>query len=644
MKRLLLAAALLLLGALGSSAQISHCPTINAYPFTANCPISTEQLNEAIANAGNSVSAINFGADPTGVADSSSAINAAADTVVNGEAANVRLPAGSYRVLSQLNIKNGQCLIGDGVGNTNLLINTDFDPDAPGVVFFSGREQLGPCIRDINFSFTQPLTQSSRAAFKTLTQGCTATSGCKYPPAINLGDSNRFKISNIRVSNGWDGIIHDAVTFTSGSGGFVIENIEMGTLNIGMNLDDIRDGGFVDNFHLFNYGFGAATPLYSVYEDGDTICARFGRFDGTQVNNIRCFIGKMEMTADFTFGQFSNLKLDSAQATLSVAGSVAGLGLQISGLAKSVANTDCAINFTDQASTVDISGFVVTNAAAAPTSSSLICVNATGAKISMVSGSARLVKTDARLATVTSGSLYMRGAAINFVGGPWTTPVISVGSSGRLVFQDNNFLVASTADVGAVTFASDSNLNMVSGNNWNGWKVGLLFAGASCFGNGTGDCDWSTALNPTGYYDLGGAPFHMAVTPTFATPGDVALTNVALTGAYWELLGDFVDFSFRSEFDITHTTAAGSFMVTTNMPLPITATNRACSLFGLQKFTITAGEIMTLCVTDIVGTAAVVELISTISGAGAMVTYTTANLPTGRTDVVVGASGRFRTR
>jgi hypothetical protein len=68
-----------------------------------------------------SVSVLDYGADPTGVLDSTSAIQAALDS----GAKTVVIPSGTYKVISTLNINTDRLhLVGDGLGSTLI----DFEP------------------------------------------------------------------------------------------------------------------------------------------------------------------------------------------------------------------------------------------------------------------------------------------------------------------------------------------------------------------------------------------------------------------------------------------------------------------------------------------------------------------------------------
>ena len=91
--------------------------------------VSYSMISGACANI------LDFGADPTGVADSTAAIQAAIDSVVSGGGTDgglVYFPAGTYKVTSTITISsNGVHLIGDGMNAT--MIN--FMPSATDICF-----------------------------------------------------------------------------------------------------------------------------------------------------------------------------------------------------------------------------------------------------------------------------------------------------------------------------------------------------------------------------------------------------------------------------------------------------------------------------------------------------------------------------
>jgi len=112
------------------------------------------------------IEAISYGADPTGIVDSTSAINQALSTLINGIYPTVHLPSGNYKISNALALQGGQCLYGDGDHSTFLQIGAGFSPSALGVTVLSGQETNSPCIHDFGFAFAVPpgLTTTTSAA------------------------------------------------------------------------------------------------------------------------------------------------------------------------------------------------------------------------------------------------------------------------------------------------------------------------------------------------------------------------------------------------------------------------------------------------------------------------------------------------
>ena len=78
----------------------------------------TGAINRAInLKLAETISVTDFGADPTGVTDSTTAIQAAINSVTTGR---IYLPAGTYKTTTTISLKNGVSIYGDGSGITTI--------------------------------------------------------------------------------------------------------------------------------------------------------------------------------------------------------------------------------------------------------------------------------------------------------------------------------------------------------------------------------------------------------------------------------------------------------------------------------------------------------------------------------------------
>jgi hypothetical protein len=442
---------------------ITYCPSwaqvqVNNPAASVTAPTDTTRKpgTRILANP------LDFGADPTGVADSSGAINSAAEVTANGVRVNAYLPAGTYHVVRQLNIDAGQCLYGDGRGNTTLTVGGDFDPGATTVISLSGREQQGPCVKDLDIKFAQSSGQSSRANFKMLAQGCTTGadgSGCKYPPAIRVATADRFRLANLRIEAAWDGIVNAP---GNNLGGFWLDNLEIGALNVGLAIDSGKDFCHIRGFHFWPFGIGE-NLFKGVYSDGNTYAAQIGECDGLSVVDFTTFSGRVVLTSNFSWGIFTNLMLDGDNATLEVmANKWAQLqGVYTTGTATG-ANRHCQIDIGAGNMRTVITNLFSLDSGAGRTGSALCVAGGT------VSLSGVPVGAGTTAIRQTGGSLSARSVTLQLGGGAWTVPIVS-STGGTLIFQNNDFS-PSPGDVGAVSIATDSAGNAVNGNQFNGWK------------------------------------------------------------------------------------------------------------------------------------------------------------------------------
>jgi len=259
------------------------------------------------------------GADPTGAADSTAAFTAAIATGLD-----VEVPPGAYRLTNMITLQNGQHMTGRGRTVSVLNVSPDFNMSALGVVRLAATE-TGASIRDLGISFHQPNAKLRSAMVH-------------YPPAIYAQGAARFQLDRVRVGGAWAGI-----DMRGAQGGAYINDVEMGALSYGLWVDGALDFTHVSQFHFWVFGI-PADAITGVFPDGQTACMNIGRADGFAMNNVACFEGSLNVLADASFVQGSNIELDSDPADLNVAGG----NVQLSGvyLTGTGAATDSKISVT----------------------------------------------------------------------------------------------------------------------------------------------------------------------------------------------------------------------------------------------------------------------------------------------------------
>ena len=280
--------------------------------FKAKADLGALASKAAAASARSMDNVVVRGADPTGQVDATPILRA---SVATGNT--VYLPPGNYKLRDTLTLANGQCLIGEDRTQSIIHVDASFNPSATAVVV-PGSSEPGACLSNFGIVFDQPNDQGSRANFKTLAQGCTSNmggSGCRYPPAILGASAARLLLHNVRVSGAWDGVI-----LTGNSGGFSIDELEVGALNVGFSEDGALDFCRLVGYEAWPFGLSSG-PLYTgVYSDGATVAANIGRCDDWDIRGLASFAGKVNLLADNTQGAISNLLMDGDGANLAILG------------------------------------------------------------------------------------------------------------------------------------------------------------------------------------------------------------------------------------------------------------------------------------------------------------------------------------
>jgi len=212
------------------------------------------------------VNVLDYGADPTGATDSSSAIQAAltyagsiTSTKVNHAA--VYLPSGAY-LASNLEIPLGVILYGDGV-NISQIIVTD-------TVNSCIKMQNYTTVQGIYFSYPNQTTTSTPTA---------------YPPTIinsSVTPASYGTISNVRTEGAYDFISLTGATH------FTIQNVDGMPYRYGIVLDTMLDSITIENVH-FNYSYTSLGSTLVNWIYNNAIGITFKRVDSAKVTDYLCF-------------------------------------------------------------------------------------------------------------------------------------------------------------------------------------------------------------------------------------------------------------------------------------------------------------------------------------------------------------------
>ena len=450
-------------------------PLTVAQGGTNGATVVAARYNLGPNNACNPVT--DYGADPTGVTDAATAINSCAAVQKNGQYVNVYLPAGTYLVKSALTIGNGQVIYGDGPGTTTITVDQTFSSAAAAVIHGTGAgapNDIIAQVRDLSISFAQPSTQTLRSNFATLAASCTSGSGgtgCKYPPAILIDTATaRGLVSNVWIYAAWQGI--------SNGGNNVdidLSHVKIGALDSALLFTgNTLDVAYWDDVHVWPFGITGGTNLYNdVYLDGNNYCGKIGEIDGLHVNGMTCVNTRLSLTSAFSWGTFTDLKLDGNNATLEIAATTyPGLqlnGVYASGTANGGTDTNCQINVGASANSVNITN-IFASAAGSGNPGTAVC--AAGGITTITGGTILSNSTTAKAISVTGGWLNVSGMAFlaNTAAGAYTVPLVQVTGANHISFTGNSFPNAAGTNVGGVSIAVDEADNNVSSNNFNGWS------------------------------------------------------------------------------------------------------------------------------------------------------------------------------
>lgn len=413
-------------------------------------PTGATTARTLAARAADIANVLDFGADPTGTADSTSAFKAALAT---GRA--VWAPTGTYAVSNMVTVSLGQKLYGDGRTKTILAVSSStFNLSALGVVRLFSSTTASSGLFDVGFSFTQP-DQGARASL------------VRFPPAIYARASSGFQLGRVRVSAA--NVCLDA---RGNTGQAWIDDFECGALTTGMlwgspsgqSNAGALDFVHINGYHFWPFGLTHTTYLYpGVYRDGNTVAASFGEIQSLDSRGFDSFVGQVNFTSDASRGMyhFTTMMLDGDNANLNVA--AAGF-IQIGELYSSKTAAATATNFTVSGGKVYIGNIYYYGG----TVNGAVAV--TGGTLDIYGGSFYWNNTTVSAATISGGALKFTDTDLAGARARYAQPFIAQ-TGGTVALVGNTFSTGSTG-VG-ISITSDNAANYVVHNLLAGWTMAV---------------------------------------------------------------------------------------------------------------------------------------------------------------------------
>lgn len=464
------------------------------------------------------VSVLDFGADSTGVSDSTTAFR---NAVAVGRT--VHVPSGTYKLTDIVTLQNGQIMTGDGRRKTMIEIDSDFNMSALGVIRLATSEP-GACLRDVGIEFTQPSDP-----------GTLRSDLIQYPPAIYAVNAPRFIIDNVRLSGAWNGL-----DMSGNNGGVHIGFMEIGAFNKGLIIDGALDFINIERLHFWNFGIGASgTVLGDIWRDGTTIAAEIGRIDGLNIGVFDSLRASLVVTSNANNGQkidIEGLHLDT-NARLTVDGGLVRVSRAYVTTNSSIATSSIAVTNSNASLQID-------RLEIRASSSPVDVIDVSSGQFECRGGRWYTSTTANSMVLQSAGRMFLDGIHLYPPDAARTVGFIkSTGGQCRVV---RCIVEDQTSGSGpAIEITTDSLYNTVSDNDFGKWDLTL-------------------PSNPNlGSYGANKIDqFSWTPTVTFATPGDLSITYAERIGKYW-FLPNGVHIECRISFSTNaYTTASGAFRIT----------------------------------------------------------------------------------
>lgn len=368
-----------------------------------------------------------------------------------------------YRTTAQLTIAPRQKLMGLGRTLSGIVVGTDFNMAASGVLLFTspgGSRDGGQQIDGIRLAAYQDVTISARASLIT------------YPPAINIATAADPSFGKLRISGFTTGVVS-----TTSPNGADFGHLELGTFTVGLDTGPFAHFVRIENLDHWVWDFDPDTDnITAVFLDGTNVAADFGRIDGVQISKMGSFQGEFKFTS--AFGTIGQLNCDGSFARLTLLGNC---DLSIGAFYSTSAATtdDWAIRLAGTTSRLSIgSAFVfvdqTSSGAGAIQSLGTGCALTIGDLYTRNSGNSRMFYVAAGVVSVSNAYLGVDGANIGGLVNR-TIENIYVTGTGLLNLSSTTANTRSAGSAHMLSIDSVTSHRIVD-NFWPSWTISLSAA------------------------------------------------------------------------------------------------------------------------------------------------------------------------
>jgi len=287
------------------------------------------------------------------------------------------------------------------------------------------------------------------------------SAGCKYPYAVYGSGMGTPLIDGLLVQGAWNGLhLHGT---TNNTNSMKIGRVNIGAMNVALDIDDIHNFTQIDDWELWNYGFDIATQggnaMVQAYYDGSVVCGNLGASDGFTAAQFQCWTGKLNLTSNWSYGHFGELALDGKDSVL-VAGGSATQWTHIDSMYSSGPfPTQSALQISS--GYVDVGNYWVQTSTADPTTP----ISVTGGLLKITNGVILQGGTAYNAATVTGGELVIANSFFLHSAVAYSAPLVS-SSAGVVMLTGNT---VQSGGSGTAFSLVDNPGNLVTNNILNGW-------------------------------------------------------------------------------------------------------------------------------------------------------------------------------